>query len=106
MKKRLTVLLTSFVIVGIFSTALTLVRAQSSATPSNPSAVDTTVPKQKQAKAVERHPAIRRAITALEAAKVDLERADHDFGGHRKQALVDCDKAIQQLRLALQFDKN
>jgi hypothetical protein len=42
---------------------------------------------------------------ALEAAKHDLQRADHDFGGHRKQALEDCDKAIAQLKLALQYDK-
>jgi hypothetical protein len=34
-----------------------------------------------------------------------MERADHDFGGHRKEALEECDKAIGQLKLALQYDK-
>ena len=52
----------------------------------------------------ERHPEIRRAIDALERAKTDLKRANHDFGGHREAALDACDKAIAQLRLALQYD--
>jgi hypothetical protein len=56
--------------------------------------------------APERHPAIRRAITSLEEAKVYLKNAKHDFGGHRADALVEVDKAIEQLRLALKYDKN
>ncbi|HEY1953819.1 MAG TPA: hypothetical protein VGG76_13525 [Gemmatimonadaceae bacterium] len=56
--------------------------------------------------APERHPEIRRAITALERAKTDLKRANHDFGGHRAEALEACDRAIAQLKLALQYDKN
>ena len=58
-----------------------------------------------EAEAAERHPAIRSAIRALEKAKDDLQRADHDFGGHRADALAECDRAIAQLRLALQFDR-
>jgi len=54
----------------------------------------------------ERHPEIRKAIAALERAKTDLQRANHDFGGHRAAALEACNKAIEQLRLALQYDKN
>ncbi len=54
----------------------------------------------------ERHPEIRKAIAALERAKTDLQRANHDFGGHRAAALEACDKAIEQLKLALQNDKN
>ena len=53
----------------------------------------------------EAHPEIRKAITALESAKKDLQRANHDFGGHRADALAACDRAIEQLRLALQYDK-
>lgn len=53
----------------------------------------------------EAHPEIRKAIAALERAKRDMQRASHDFGGHRADALAACDKAIEQLRLALQFDK-
>jgi DNA-binding transcriptional regulator YdaS (Cro superfamily) len=60
----------------------------------------------RKAVAPERHPEIRKAITALERAKTDLKRADHDFGGHRVAALEACDRAIAQLRLALQYDRN
>ena len=55
--------------------------------------------------ATERHPAIRRAITALEEAKVYLKNAKHDFGGHRAEALTEVDKAIEQLKLALKYDR-
>jgi hypothetical protein len=53
----------------------------------------------------EAHPEIRKAIAALERAKKDMQRASHDFGGHRADALAACDKAIEQLKLALQYDK-
>lgn len=57
------------------------------------------------AEAFEHHPAIRRAIGALEAARADLQRANHDFGGHRVAAMDAIDRALEQLRLALQFDR-
>ena len=60
----------------------------------------------RKAVAPERHPEIRKAITQLERAKTDLKRANHDFGGHRAEALEACDRAIAQLRLALQYDRN
>jgi hypothetical protein len=53
----------------------------------------------------EPHPEIRKAIAALERAKSDLQHASHDFGGHRVNAIAACDRAIEQLRLALQYDK-
>jgi hypothetical protein len=53
----------------------------------------------------EPHPEIRKAITALERAKSDMQHASHDFGGHRVAAIAACDRAIEQLRLALQYDK-
>lgn len=53
----------------------------------------------------ERHPEIRKAITSLERAKYALQHASHDFGGHRADALAATDKAIEQLKLALQYDK-
>jgi hypothetical protein len=52
----------------------------------------------------ERHPNIRRAIEALRAARNDLEHADHDFGGHRVEAMRAVDRAIEQLQVALRFD--
>src|SRR5207302_1934251 len=53
----------------------------------------------------ERHPHIHAAIRELRQAKKELEKADHDFGGHRKEALEAVDVAIKQLEKALRFDK-
>jgi hypothetical protein len=53
----------------------------------------------------ERHPAIRAAIRSLEKAKNEMQHANHDFGGHRVDAIKACDEAIHQLQLALQYDK-
>jgi hypothetical protein len=53
----------------------------------------------------ERHPRIHAAIRELEAAKVELQKAPHDFGGHRADAVQAVDRAIEQLRVALQYDK-
>ena len=53
----------------------------------------------------ERHPHIRSAIRELQEAKHELQTADHDFGGHREDALKACDEAIRQLQQALQYDK-
>lgn len=51
------------------------------------------------------HPRISRAITDLEAAIDYMQKAPHDFGGHRVEAIEASRKAIEQLKLALQFDK-
>jgi len=53
----------------------------------------------------ERHPHIRAAIHELREAKKELETADHDFGGHRKEAIEAVDVAIRQLEKALKYDK-
>ena len=52
----------------------------------------------------ENHP-IHRAIKELQDVKTYLEKAPHDFGGHRKDAIEDCDKALKQLHKALEFDR-
>jgi len=93
MKKNLTILIASLAIAGVASFTLPSVFAQPTNTP--PAAPHH----------VEHHPAIRRAIAALEAAKTDMQHAAHDFGGHRAAALEECDKAIAQLREALKYDK-
>ena len=53
----------------------------------------------------ERHPRIHAAIRELREAKKDLEKADHDFGGHRVNAIKAIDHAIEQLEKCLKFDK-
>ena len=54
----------------------------------------------------ERHPLIRKAINALEAAKTDLQNAAHDFHGHRVEALESVNTALNQLHAAIACDKN
>lgn len=93
MKRNLTITLAALGLAGALFGGLELAYAQSATPPTEAH------------RGNERHPKIHQAIAALEAAKVDLQRADHDFGGHRKAALEECDKAIAQLKLALQFDK-
>ena len=92
MKKKLMIVVSSVAVAGSLMLAVPAVFAQPPATPAP------TVPH------TERHPAIHRAIRALEAAKVDMQHADHDFGGHRVAALAACDAAIAQLQDALKYD--
>ena len=54
----------------------------------------------------EPHPQIMAAIRALEEARLHLQRAAHDFGGHRVKAIRAIDVALVQLKLALQYDKD
>ena len=56
--------------------------------------------------AAERHPQIRAAIHALEAAKDHLQHAAHDFGGHRAEAIEAIDSAHRQLEECLKYDKD
>ncbi|MEP6574089.1 MAG: hypothetical protein ABJD11_15420 [Gemmatimonadota bacterium] len=53
----------------------------------------------------EAHPEINSALLALDNAKTHLEHADHDFGGHRVQALQAIETAMQQLKLAVEYDR-
>lgn len=54
----------------------------------------------------EPHPEIRGAIEALRNAKAHLEHADHDFGGHRVDAIHAVNEAIQQLQICLKYDRH
>jgi len=49
-----------------------------------------------------RHPEIDAAITHLREAKANLERAKHDFGGHRAKALEHVNQALEECRRALE----
>ncbi len=52
-----------------------------------------------------RHPEIHKAMKRLEAAKADLQKAAHDYDGHRAQAVQLIDQAEAQLRLGLQDEE-
>jgi hypothetical protein len=49
------------------------------------------------------HPNIAKAIEALEVAIGDMQRAPHDFGGHKAKAIEASQRAIKQLKLALAY---
>jgi F0F1-type ATP synthase membrane subunit b/b' len=57
------------------------------------------------AMAAERHPHIHEALKELREAHKELKEADHDFGGHREEALKSVNHAIEQLEKALKFAK-
>jgi hypothetical protein len=54
-------------------------------------------------KELREHPRIAAAIRELHGAIEYMERAPHDFGGHKAQAIADSRKAMEQLRLAMQY---
>ena len=53
----------------------------------------------------EPHPEINAAIRSLERAKLHLQQAAHDFGGHRVEAIEAVNRALEQLHKALEYDK-
>jgi hypothetical protein len=53
----------------------------------------------------ERHPELHRALRKLRAAKEDLEKASHDYAGHRVKAIQAIDQALEELKQALASDK-
>ncbi len=50
-----------------------------------------------------RHPRLHKAFLALDGAIQELREAPHDFGGHKVEAIEACQRAKEQLRLALAF---
>jgi hypothetical protein len=49
------------------------------------------------------HPRIAAAIQELESAIQYMEKAPHDFGGHKAEALRASREAVKQLRKALAY---
>jgi hypothetical protein len=102
MKSSLKTLMATAAVAGVLAVGTAPLFSQNEPPPGPPPATGRTEKPEHK----ERHPEIRRAIKALEVAKAHLEHADHDFGGHRVKALEDCDRAIEQLKLALKYDKD
>ena len=50
------------------------------------------------------HPRLAHAIVSLHEVKMHLEKAPHDFGGHKAAAIKATDEAIKQLKEALKYD--
>jgi len=53
----------------------------------------------------EHHPELQRAIHKLKIAKADLERNKHVSSGHETKAIQAIDHAIEEIRLAVNYDK-
>jgi hypothetical protein len=54
----------------------------------------------------EHHPELRKALHKLREAKQDLEKAAHDYGGHKVKAIEAIDHAIDEIQGALDFAKS
>ena len=52
-----------------------------------------------------RCPAIHEAVQALETAMHDMQEARHDFCGHKRAAMEETHRALEQLRKAEGCDK-
>ena len=50
------------------------------------------------------HPRLGHALVDLHLAKDHLQKAPHDFGGHRADAVKACDEAIKQIQIAADLD--
>jgi hypothetical protein len=61
-------------------------------------------PRAEQAQAADRRD-LRHAITSLERARSDMERAGSDYGGRKAAALKSIDHALHELRLAAEHEK-
>jgi hypothetical protein len=91
MKGTLTISVAIAVLIGLFITsAVTPGQTQSRA--GGPGIVN---------EGAQNHPNITRAIHALEAARVDLQDASHDYCGHRAAALEATNAALNQLGAAI-----
>ncbi len=48
---------------------------------------------------------LHRAIHELHDAKAYLEKANHDFGGNKAQAIKDVDAALKALHAAIEYEE-
>jgi hypothetical protein len=85
--------------------AALVVAALGTAVPSAAALACTTASACAATRAEEPHPELRAALRALERARAHLQRAAHDFGGHRVEAIAAIDRAMEQLNLAIKYDR-
>ena len=110
MKKVLAVIATSgFLAAGLLVMPSVFAQATDQATVTTATATapaaTTPVPAGQKAKHHERHPELHKALRNLKSAKQDLEKAAHDFGGHKAAAIQAINQAIGELEAALHYDK-
>jgi len=54
----------------------------------------------------DRYPDLHKAMRKLRGAKSDLEKAAHDYGGHKLKAIEAIDQALVELRAAITSDSD
>ena len=95
--------------VVIFALTLCFSVDTTSASPKSPAAaaVPLAAPEPAAAPAPlpEPHPEIREAIASLRRAKDRLEHAEHDFDGHRVQAIRAIEESLHELQDCLKYDR-
>src|ERR1700676_1152322 len=86
--------------VVIFALTLCFSVDTTSASPKSPAAaaVPLAAPEPAAAPLPEPHPEIREAIASLRRAKDRLEHAEHDFDGHRVQAIRAIEESLHELQ--------
>jgi len=72
-------------------------------TPILPTVYAATSPKASTAAKTVYYPRIDKAIVSLQDVVALLQAAPSIFGGHKADAIAACDKAIQELKLALAY---
>lgn len=92
MKVKLSLIVAGVALAGVMSVLLPTAFAQQTTPPA--ATPPSTMP-------TDSHPAMHRALFALVAAKKEMLAANHDYGGHREEAIKACEKAIEQLQLCL-----
>ena len=53
----------------------------------------------------EHHPELHKAMHKLRGAKADLEKAAHDYDGHKAKAIEAINQALDEIKAALESDK-
>lgn len=95
----------ALVMAGSFANAQTTPTPPAPPAPTTPTDPNVPAPKARnQVRRGENSP-IFRTIRELKASRIYLEKAPHDFGGHRADALRDVDAAIKQLEIALKYER-
>jgi len=61
-------------------------------------------PKPAVARHHDRYPELHKAMRKLRGAKSDLEKAAHDYGGHKLKAIEAINQALTELRAAIAAD--
>jgi hypothetical protein len=94
----------NWILSSLATATMILALAMPASVPAAPAAKNP-APAPAAAPAAEPHPEIRDAIASLRNARMHLQHAAHDFGGHREDALRATDEALRQLQICLKYDR-